>query len=577
MANEVIGIEVQVKLEQLRAQLATLGPGMDKEAKAMTAALAKEIKKQTAALKAGTKNGLSGFGAEAGAAATKFDKLAKAAGPLGGVLARISPEAGAAAASLAGLTGAAEGVAAGLGVSLGVAAAAMAALATVLGTAFLAYKVYNAESERAEELAASVATATAKLSTVHDEAHAATLRLKVATGELTEAQAANLKISEDAAKRLSAGIGTTTQKIRELEKAQSSVWTQMVDGATSGQMAFNPLLFIIDALTTSSQEFQVEIDELNGVVKEGIAKTEEQTTADKKALEIAAQKAAAAKAAAAAIKKAAEEAEEADAATARAMARRDAEMQALDDRRELSGKRAKKRAEEAAKQAAADARQAAADSKAELARIEKEAAARTAALQVNLSTTASVAASIGSVWDQLNQQKLDGIDTSTKAGRAAAMKQWEENKAASLAMATVQAALAIAMAVASFPPPFNIPGIVANTVAGGAAIASIAAAPPPAFHAGTSMVAPPLGGHPDEMSATLRRGEAVVSAVGVAAAGREMVGRWNSGRSAEAQQPLVMQYRHQVFNRFIRDNLRMSTPLSAAVSSGTASGFRNRG
>jgi hypothetical protein len=128
MANEVIGIEVQVKLEQLRAQLATLGPGMDKEAKAMTAALAKEIKKQTAALKAGTKNGLSGFGAEAGAAATKFDKLAKAAGPLGGVLARISPEAGAAASALAGLTGAAEGVAAGLGTSMAGAVGAMSAV-----------------------------------------------------------------------------------------------------------------------------------------------------------------------------------------------------------------------------------------------------------------------------------------------------------------------------------------------------------------------------------------------------------------------------------------------------------------
>ena len=252
-------------------------------------------------------------------------------------------------------------------------------------------------------------------------------------------------------------------------------------------------------------------------------------------------------------------------------------MKAPDDRRALSGQRAKKRADEAAKQAAADAKQSEIDSAAELARIEEEAAARRAALQVNLSTTASVAGSIFSVWDQLNQQKLDGIDTSTRDGKKAAMKQWEENKAAALAMATVQAALAIAMAVASAPPPLNIPAIVANTVAGGAAIASIAAAPPPAFHAGTSMVAPPLGGHPDEMSATLRRGEAVVSAVGVAAAGREMVGRWNSGRSAEAQQPLVMQYRHQVFNRFIRDNLRMSTPLSAAVSSGTASGFRNRG
>ena len=51
MANEVIGIEVAVKLDQLRAQLATLGPGMEKEAAAMTAALGKQLKAQTAAAK----------------------------------------------------------------------------------------------------------------------------------------------------------------------------------------------------------------------------------------------------------------------------------------------------------------------------------------------------------------------------------------------------------------------------------------------------------------------------------------------------------------------------------------------
>jgi hypothetical protein len=572
MANEVIGIEVQVKLEQLRAQLATLGPGMDKEAKAMTAALAKEIKKQTAALKAGTKNGLSGFGAQAGAAATKFDKLAKAAGPLGGVLARISPEAGAASSALAGLTGAAEGVAAGLGVSLGAAAAAMAALAAVLGTAFLAYKVYNAESERAEALAASVATATAKLSSVRDEAHAATLRLKVATGELTEAQAANLKVGEDAAKRLSAGIGTTTQKIRELEKAQSSVWTQMVDGATSGQMAFNPLLFVIDALTTNSHEFQVEIDELNGVVKEGIAVTKDQVTTDKKALEITAKKAASAKAAAAAIKKAAEEAEEADAAAARATERSLAGMKALDDHRARYAARAKKTADEAAKQAAADARQAAADSKAELARIEEEAAARRAALQVNLSTTASVAGSIFSVWDQLNQQKLDGIDTSTRDGKKAAMKQWEENKAAALAMATIQAALAIAMAVAAYPPPFNIPGIITNTVAGAAAVTSIAAAPPPAFAAGGFVNAAATGS-----PAVLHPNEAVLSAQGRQALGDDTIREANAGRSGGGEMRVVQVYKHKAFDYFVADNLRTDGPLGRSLRRGDRVGQLRRG
>jgi hypothetical protein len=197
MANEVIGIEVQVKLEQLRAQLATLGPGMDKEAKAMTAALAKEIKKQTAALKAGTKNGLSGFGAEAGAAATKFDKLAKAAGPLGGVLARISPEAGAAASALAGLTGAAEGVAAGLGTSM---AGALGAMAAVLAPAAIAVALLTAnmkyEAAQADASAASHKTLNEALQFTKQMADGtadAMLDLKVKVGQMAPEEAAYAK------------------------------------------------------------------------------------------------------------------------------------------------------------------------------------------------------------------------------------------------------------------------------------------------------------------------------------------------------------------------------------------------
>ena len=75
MANEVIGIDIKVSLEQLKQQLATLGPGMQKEAAAMTAELNKQLKAQVAATKAATaqmaaaqRSGMKQAGEAAGAA-----------------------------------------------------------------------------------------------------------------------------------------------------------------------------------------------------------------------------------------------------------------------------------------------------------------------------------------------------------------------------------------------------------------------------------------------------------------------------------------------------------------------------
>jgi hypothetical protein len=540
---------------------------MDKEAKAMTAALNKEIKAQTAAIKKqaadmAATNGVKKLGEQAENAGVKFDKLGMAMGPISGVISKISPEAGSLASVVAGLTSGFQGLAAAGGGSI----ASLAPFAAILAPAALAVAVLTAnmkyEAAQADASAASHKTLNEALQftkQLADGSADAMLDLKVKVGQMAPEEAAYAKAVKAVTDESDAQIAKIEGWIAS-RKALGGAWGVEVKMLREAQEDTKKLtderllLILADAQwathTRESAEFIAERDK--------------------------AAAAAAARAAAAAAAEAGELAEREQALNDWVTASNTAYDQVFEH--ELAAKESRwalARERVAAVQAEFDA-----DAKRieDTAKLEEAAAEQSkAALKVNLSTTASVADSIFSVWDQLNQQKLDGIDTSTKDGRAAAMKQWEENKAASLAMATVQAALAIAMAVASAPPPLNIPAIVANTVAGGAAIASIAAAPPPAFHAGTSMVAPPLGGHPDEMSATLRRGEAVVSAVGVAAAGREMVGRWNSGRSAEAQQPLVMQYRHQVFNRFIRDNLRMSTPLSAAVSSGTASGFRNRG
>lgn len=103
---------------------------------------------------------MSTIGAEAEASGTK---ALKSLGPLAGVLSRVSPEAGAVASSLAGMTSAAEGfAAAGIGVSVGgLAAAAAVALPVVLalGAAYLYLKQELDAVDEANAKAAATAAA----------------------------------------------------------------------------------------------------------------------------------------------------------------------------------------------------------------------------------------------------------------------------------------------------------------------------------------------------------------------------------------------------------------------------------
>ena len=577
MANEVIGIEVQVKLEQLRAQLATLGPGMEKEAKAMTAALNREIKQQTAAMKAAAKatsqvrtDSIKDVAAATEAAGTKFDKLAKAAGPLGGVLARISPEAGEVASSLAGLTSAAEGVAAGLGVSFAAAGAAVAVVTAALGVGLVAWTAYNNEAQRQADFTRVLAEGADRVRTSAERAREAQSDLQETTGTLTLAQVKKRIADEEEAKFYTEFSEQRSKQTALSAKAadQESRGRLKLAAATREQLAEVEAVLARGreevALIIARRQAKAEyLDEL-GKSEAALADKEEK----RRETDAAADKAAASGAAAEA-KRAADKAK-ADKEAEEAAKRVLANQTARDDAMQASNAKALKRAEEQKKKDQELEDQRRGNHEAELARIAAEQEAAMAATQVRLATASAVAASIEGLTTQLNDQQLDSIDTTSKAGKRAALQQWEQNKAAAFAMATVQAALAIAVANASAPPPFNIPAIIQSTVAGAAAVASVVAAPPPKFHAGTKRV--------DEVNATLRTGEAVLSPTGVETAARDVVGRWNSGRSAGgAERPMVVQYRHQVFNQFIRDNLRMSTPLSAAVKTGAAAGFRDRG
>lgn len=463
---------------------------------------------------AGVSRGLGTAGGAASTATTKFDKLGMAMGPLGGVLSRISPEAGAAASSIAGVTSSVQGL-----VAAGVALETLVPIVAALGVAVAAGAVaWDAYTKSADAAAKRKERRAAGLKVVTDwavELEQAQYDLKATTGELT-AEDEKAAVARDISAQLQkASIGLTEQEKSVLMGLSSKI----------------------------RYAKQQEIDYR-------YAKEESEEQAAKAAKDRA--------------ERAAKEAKDEQEAneTARRTTENDLEhMRKLDEHREASGKKRllEFQKDEKAKKEAADA---------ELARIAAEERAATEALQARLATATSVTSSLSGLMTQLNEQQLNSIDTGTKAGRAAAKEQWEQNKAAAFAMSVVQAALGVAVASASAPPPLNIPAIVQSAVAGAAATASIVAAPPPKFHAGTARV--------DEVNATLKKGEAVLSTQGVSAAGREAIGRWNSGRdSGQGSPAMVMQYRHQVFNRFIRDNLRMNTPLAAAVKRGSV-GFRDR-
>ena len=105
MANQVIGLDVEIKVNNALAELRRLSPGADKEAKAIAGSLSKSLKDaEREAAKAG--KALQKVGTSSTAATGGIQKAFSALGPLGGVLGKVSPAAGSAAASLAGLSSA---------------------------------------------------------------------------------------------------------------------------------------------------------------------------------------------------------------------------------------------------------------------------------------------------------------------------------------------------------------------------------------------------------------------------------------------------------------------------------------
>ena len=128
------------------------------------------------------------------------------------------------------------------------------------------------------------------------------------------------------------------------------------------------------------------------------------------------------------------------------------------------------------------------------------------------------------------------------------------------------------MTAAALPPPVDAIKAAAVIAQAGASLAMVSAQKP-AFHTGTGMVQSP--GQRRELNARLRAGEAVSTPLGSEIIGRDNIERANAGMSGGGgSAPVVFQYEHRVFSRFIRDNARMRGPLSSEINRGKNSGHR---
>lgn len=152
--------------------------------------------------------------------------------------------------------------------------------------------------------------------------------------------------------------------------------------------------------------------------------------------------------------------------------------------------------------------------------------------------------------------------------RKQAMIGFMIDKAAKLAQALTATALATINALSTPPAPNYIAAGLA--AAGGAVQVATIAAARPTFHSGGM-----ADFAPDEASAIVRRGEAVLSPAGRAAIGDDTIRAANAGMGTAGTIVVQQVYRHRVFDSFVSDNLRTRGPLARALGTGARLGQRS--
>ena len=518
---------------------------------------------RAAATSATATTGWSNLGNAAAAGGAKFDKLGAAMGPLGGVLARISPEAGAVASTIAGLTGTFNGVTAA-GLSFSPVLVGLAPIFATVGAAALVYinvmDDYTSAKREAtrvtEQFAATMLPLNEALETARAENELLTQAQSAGKEELKEFQALS-EIQSGVSAKEAAATAALRAELDTLSKAYAE---NTVKTHSAGQIQSN-------RIGKLKEEIAVAGDAARELNRLGVANLylrdalEDRAGGEEKAAK-------ATKASTGAVEENGDAHARATDLMLKDFARLDAHRQASAEK-QLAAFRVEEEASQAARdQVIADAEQKI-TAETEWARVlgvvAEEQREKT---QMYASTTGAVVGSVTGLYDELLQNRLAGIDTESAAGKKAAMAVWEEQKGLAIASTTLQAIVAIAMAAASAPPPANIPAIVMSTVAGAASVAAAVAAPAPKFAA---------GGFPDERTITAHAGEAILSRQGRAAMGDDAIQAANAGRMDAGPAVSQIVYKHRAFDYFVADHLQLDGSLARTIRRGDRVGQLRRG
>jgi hypothetical protein len=162
----------------------------------------------------------------------------------------------------------------------------------------------------------------------------------------------------------------------------------------------------------------------------------------------------------------------------------------------------------------------------------------------------------------------------TEAEKARALFLFDLQKTAALTQIAVNTAVAITKALAELGP---IAGPIAATGAAQAAV--VMAQQPPEFPSGGMVTAEHLGsstGSPDHGAVGVQAGEGIVNHRGMAALGEDGLNALNGGGGLGGTLVVEQRYRHKVFDRFVKDNLRRGGPLGQAIHGVRRPGHSNR-
>lgn len=273
MASMQAEIEWIARFDGIEKQIAEAKAIGDKTSQALLGSLLKELKaakKATDELAKAAKDSAKGVGSLGDAAG----KAGAASAKLRGILGMISPDLAALAGGVNDASDAMEvGAQAGqgLGLSATAVAGAFAVAATAAAGAYVAYKIYTEESDRAAQIAASVAQAHQAIAPILNAERDALIDVRVATGELSEEQARNVQIQLSAMDTLAQATAGTRARIAEIRADQADLTTGLVDGLMEQGKSWGWLgaiqTSVFDALTTDSSELQEEIDALTGEIR----------------------------------------------------------------------------------------------------------------------------------------------------------------------------------------------------------------------------------------------------------------------------------------------------------------------